>query len=301
MVRHKAATTFETREDAEGWLTDRRREIKSEDWTPPARKKPITFGEHAERWLTNRTLKPRTRYQYRSILDARILPTFGDVAIRHISADLVDDWHYRMGQGTPTARAHAYGLLRTILADAVQRRLIDYNPCHIRGAGNVKRARRIEPATLPELAALTEAMPERYRLMVLLAAWCGLRFGELTELRRRDVDLTQRVVKIRRGVVRVDGEFIVGTPKSDAGVRDVSIPPHLLPLVKAHLADNITGGRDGLLFPAAGDPSRTSPPPASTACSTRPAMPPAGPISASTISGTPGPCSPHRRAPHWPS
>ena len=161
-----------------------------------------------------------------------------------------------MGEGTPTARAHAYGLLRTILADAVQRRLIDYNPCHLRGAGNVKRARRIEPATLPELAALTEAMPERYRLMVLLAAWCGLRFGELTELRRRDIDLTHRVVKIRRAVVRVDGEFIVGTPKSDAGVRDVSIPPHLLPLVKAHLADNITGGRDGLLFPAAGDPSR---------------------------------------------
>ena len=79
----------------------------------------------------------------------------------------------------------------------MQRRLIDFN--------------------LPELEALTMAMPERYRLMILLASWCGLRFGEITELRRHDVDLTDGVVNIRRAVVRVDGEFIIGTPKTDAG------------------------------------------------------------------------------------
>jgi integrase len=256
MIRHKATVTFAAKEDAEGWLAARRADIKNEDWTPPRSKKPVTFGEHAERWLTNRQLKPRTRYHYRKILDARILPTFKDVALKHMSADLIDDWHYRQGDATPTARAHAYGLLRTILSDAVQRRLIDFNPCHIRGAGNTKRVKRIEPATLPELEALAKAMPERYQLMVLLAAWCGLRFGESTELRRKDIDLTNGVVKIRRAVVRVEGEFVVGTPKSDAGTRDVNIPPHLLPAVKAHLASNITGGRDGLLFPSAGDPTQ---------------------------------------------
>ena len=141
------------------------------------------------------------------MLDAKLLPTFGDIALKDITADLVDDWYYRLGDEAPTSRAHAYGLLRTILADAVQRRLITYNPCHIRGAGNVKRAKQIEPATLPELEALAQAMPERYRLMVLLAAWCGLRFGEITELRRHDVDLTHGVVKVRRAVVRVDGDF----------------------------------------------------------------------------------------------
>ena len=255
-IRHQAPVTFETSEDAEAWLTDRRREIKSEDWTPPRSKRAVTFGDHAERWLTNRKLKPRTRYHYRKLLDAKILPTFKNVALKHMTADLIDDWHYRMGESTPTSRAHAYGLLRTILGDAVQRRLIDYNPCHIRGAGNSKRVKQIEPATLPELEALTRAMPERYQLMILLAAWCGLRFGEITELRRKDVDTTHGVVKVRRAVVRVDGEFVVGTPKSDAGTRDVTIPPHLLPIVKAHLASNITGGRDGLLFPAAGDPSK---------------------------------------------
>lgn len=256
LIRHKAPTTFMAKEDAEAWLAQRRAEIKNQDWAPPTARKPVTFAEHAERWLTNRQLKPRTRYHYRKLLDARILPTFQNVTLKQLTTDLIDDWYYQMGDGTPTARSHAYGLLRTILGDAVQRRLIDFNPCHIRGAGNTKRVKQIGPATLPELEALTKAMPERYRLMVLLAAWCGLRFGEITELRRHDFDLSNGVVKIRRAVVRVNGEFIIGTPKSDAGTRDVSIPPHLLPVVKAHLVDNITGGRDGLLFPAAGDPTK---------------------------------------------
>lgn len=256
LIRHKAPVTFAAKEDAEGWLAARRAEIKNEDWVPPSVKKPVTFGEHAERWLTNRQLKPRTRYHYRKLLDARILPTFTDVALKRITADLIDDWYYQQGDATPTARAHAYGLMRTILGDAVQRRLIDFNPCHIRGAGNAKRVKQIEPASLPELEALTKAMPQRYRLMILLAAWCGLRFGEITELRRKDIDLKNGIVKVRRAVVRVNSAFIIGTPKSDAGTRDVNIPPHLLPVIKAHLADNITGGREGLLFPAAGDPSQ---------------------------------------------
>ena len=67
--------------------------------------------------------------------------------------------------------------------------IIDSNPCRVRGAGTVKRAKPVRPATLGELAAITEAMPDRYQAAVLVAAWCGLRFGELAELRRKDVDL----------------------------------------------------------------------------------------------------------------
>ena len=249
LLRHLAPSTFETREDAEAWLAARRGEINGDQWEPPVRRKPVTFSEHAERWLTHRQLKPRTRYHYRRLLDSKILPTFADVPLRSMSADLIDDWYYRLGDTTPTARSHAYGLVRTILADAVQRRLIAFNPCHIRGAGNTKRARRVQPATLDELASLVEALPERYRVMALLAAWCGLRFGELAELRRKDIDLKNGVVHVRRAVVRVDGQAVVSTPKSEAGIRDVTIPPHLVQAVKDHVASNSVGGKAGLLFP----------------------------------------------------
>ena len=52
---------------------------------------------------------------------------------------------------------------------------------------------------------LTAAMPERLQLMVMLASWCALRFGETVELRRGDIDLSAEVIRIRRAAVRVGG------------------------------------------------------------------------------------------------
>jgi integrase len=158
--------------------------------------------------------------------------------------------------GRETIRAQSYSLLRTIFASAASERptpLIPYNPAHIRGAGNTKRAHHVQPATLDELETIVEELPDRYKLMALLAAWCAMRFGELAELRRGDIDRRTNRVKIRRGVVRVDGKFIVGPPKSDAGSRDVAIPPHLVPLVKDHLSNLTAPGKDALLYSAAAD------------------------------------------------
>ena len=86
-----------------------------------------------------------------------------------------------------------------------------------------------------------------------------MRFGELTELRRKDIDLVNNRLKITRGVVRAGGKFIVGLPKSDAGVRDVAIPPHLVPIVKAHLKKHTRPGKESLLFPAAEGESHMAP------------------------------------------
>ena len=109
---------------------------------------------------------------------------------------------------------------------------------------------KIRPASIAELGVLTEAMPEKLRLMVTLASWCALRLGEIVELRRGDVDLSQEVIRIRRAAVRTRGAYSITTPKSDAGVRDVAIPPHVIPLIEAHLAKHVDRGRDSLIFPA---------------------------------------------------
>jgi integrase len=101
---------------------------------------------------------------------------------------------------------------------------------------------------MPQLDAIVDSMPERYRLMILLASWCAMRFGELTELRRGDLDLRHARVRVTRGVTWIDGKPTVGAPKSDAGIRDVAIPPHLVPTVRQHLQDHVGWGKDALLF-----------------------------------------------------
>jgi integrase len=93
-------------------------------------------------------------------------------------------------------------------------------------------------------------MPEQYRTAILIAAWCGLRFGEFAELRRKDVDLVHPRLRVRRAVTHVDGRDVVGAPKTEAGVRDVSIPPHLVPVIEQHLQKHVDTGREALLFPA---------------------------------------------------
>jgi integrase len=255
LARHAAPKTFDTKQDAEGWLSKEHSLIATETWLPPARRaalaaRPSTFGDYAEAWLLERDLKPRTRNHYRSLLDTRILPALGSVPIQDISPLTVRTWHAGMPNDKPTIRAHAYSLFRAIMATATADEVIASNPCHLRGAGTAKRVTQTRPASLVELAQIVTAMPAKYRLAVLLSAWCALRFGELTELRRRDVDLTDGKLRVRRAVAWVESQPQIGKPKSDAGVRDVAIPPHLMPLIKGHLKDHAHWGADGLLFPS---------------------------------------------------
>lgn len=252
-LRHTAPTTFQTKQDARAWLSLQQADIIREKWAPPGatQAQAQTLAEYAVPWLAQRHLKPRTREHYDRLLHKLILPGLGAATLPAISATRVRAWHSGLGTKTPTMTAHAYALLRTILNGAVADELITANPCRVRGAGNSKRVHKVQPATVAEIAVIAAAMPEKYQVLVLLAAWCGLRFGELTELRRKDIDLNNGLLHVRRGVVRVHGEAVVGTPKSSAGIRDVAVPPHLLPGLGQHLADYAQPGRDGLLFPAA--------------------------------------------------
>ncbi|HEX2904634.1 MAG TPA: site-specific integrase, partial [Jatrophihabitans sp.] len=242
-ARHSAPATFDTRGDAEGWLSAEGRLIELGTWSPPQHRtatanQVVTLTEYSAAWMADRDLKPRTRVHYQQLLDRHILPTLGPVAVRSITPAMVRSWHALTARDLPTIRAHSYGLLRSIMATAVTDELIASNPCHIRGAGSAKRKVEIVPATLDELEMLVDAMPAKYRLMVLLGAWCALRFGELTELRRKDIDLKNGIIKVRRGVTWVDSKPVVGSPKSDAGARDVAVPPHLLPLIRQHLSEH---------------------------------------------------------------
>lgn len=258
--RHKAPTTFLAKQDARAWLSLRQAEIIAKQWMPAdaAPKPRVTFAEYADQWLdarqvAGRPLKPRTREHYRKLLDEHLVPAFGTLPLDSITSEDVRGWYAKALAGKPTMRAHAYGLLRTILATAVSDGLISANPAAIRGAGTTKRVHKVRPATVSEIGIIADAMPQRWSLMVLLAAWCAVRFGELTELRRKDVVFENHddaLLRIERAVVRTDGGFEVTTPKSDAGIRDVAIPPHLTPLVREHLAKHVEPQRDALLFPA---------------------------------------------------
>lgn len=210
--RRSAPVTFGTKRQADAWLSVRQSEVERGTWQAPEAAEQ-TLAEYAEAWLAGRDLRPRTVEHYANLLAHHILPTLGGYRLDRVTATVVRQWHSALGASTgPTARAHAYGLLRTILGTAVMDDVLPNNPCRVRGGGSVKRASRTEVPSVEQVAALTDAMPDRHRAMVVLAAWCGLRYGEITELRRSDLNLMAGTVSVTRAVVRVPGGYLVGPP-----------------------------------------------------------------------------------------
>jgi integrase len=96
---------------------------------------------------------------------------------------------------------------------------------------------------------LAEAVPARFRVFILLAAFTGLRFGELAGLQRRDVDLERHTISVRRALAetRTDG-LLIKTPKTAAGVRTVAFPASLMAELIAHLETYAEASRTGLVF-----------------------------------------------------
>ena len=258
-VRRYAPHTFARREDAETWVGQTRREIERGQVVGRTRPEQVTFGAYAVRWLANRhvsgrPIKDRTREHYSASSPRTWCPSSG-------TADCPRSSPRTCATGTsatlverPTMRSHCLlAAADDLRVSAITEELIDANPCRIVGAGRSKRVHKIRPASVAELGELTAAMPERLRLMVTLASWCALRFGEAVELRHGDIDLSDEVIRIRRGAVRAKGgTYTITTPKSDAGMRDVAIPPHVIPLIEAHMAKYVGAERDSLIFATEG-------------------------------------------------
>ena len=130
---HVASATFGAKVDAEAWLTDRRREIDRELWSPPVNRRATkgrptpAQGRHGEVQGVRRAdgsrpapcaagrSSPRTVEHYESMLADHIYPTFGARPVRDITMQAVDRWYARTLTDKPTLRAHCYSLLRTIL------------------------------------------------------------------------------------------------------------------------------------------------------------------------------------------
>ncbi|MCX5044090.1 site-specific integrase [Aldersonia sp. NBC_00410] len=219
-------------------------------WAPGGQErfKGVTLRTYADTWIEQRDLRPRTRVLYRGLLDGLIFPSLGDASLVALTSETVRGWYYALDPSTPTRRAHAYGLLRTILNSAVADELLDRCPCTIRAGASTKRKHEVVVITPAQVDAVAMEIPEELRLAVYLAGWCALRFGEAFELRRGDISPDCSTVSVTRAVSYLDKRFQVGPPKTVSSIRTVSIPPHIRKLVREHLSNFVKPEQDSLLF-----------------------------------------------------
>jgi len=248
--------TFPSKADADHAFAEALHKQRTGTWVSPDRD-ALTLLEYAESWLETRLtsrgepLRPRTIELYEGLLRLHINPTLGSKALSKLTTPLIRNWYTSLrdvdGPGASTA-AKCYRLLRAILTTAVEDRLIAFNPCAIKGGG-VEHAGERRVPTVAQVIALADAITPRFQALVLLAAFGGLRRGELLALRQRDLDLLHRTVTIelQRQQGR-RGEDLVGPPKTSAGKRTLVLPREVIAPLEHHLGKYSAPGPDGLVF-----------------------------------------------------
>jgi integrase len=230
--------TFVRKSDAVRYLTIVESQLAQGEWLDPVRAK-VRLGDYAERWIEERPgLRPRTKDLYRSLLRHHVAPLLGDIPLGRIDTPLVREWRARLlvAGVSATVAAKAYRLLRAVLMTAVNEdRILPRNPCRLRGADKETAGER-PVLSVAEVLALADVVPLRCRALILVTVFGSLRFGEVTALQRRDVDLGVGVIRVRRAFAEVPGEgLIIGEPKSAAGRRTVTIPPMVAGALREHL------------------------------------------------------------------
>ena len=252
--RFTAPVTFPTKADAHRWLAATETDIARRTWQDPSLGE-ITVAEWSERWLAGKLPKVRTatRAQYQYLMRLHIVPHLGEREIGALTPSEIQAWTITLGSESglaPNTVAKVYRLLKNMLGDAVEQEMITRNPCRIKSAAT-EQPPEIEVATPEQVDALADAVGEHYRALVLVAAYGGLRWGELAGLQRRHVDLDRGVVVVQQKLSEVNGVLEIQPPKTEAGRRSVALPGVAVDALAEHLDQSVEADRLAYVFTAA--------------------------------------------------
>jgi integrase len=243
---------FKRKVDAQRWLDEVTTAVTTGMYVDPGRSR-ITVGEWSGRWLKTKVdLKPSTRARYEGLLRVNVLPRWGEIRLADVTHEGVAAWIADLtasGLSAATVR-QAHRVLSLTFSLAVRDGRLARNPAdHI----PLPRAAKHEKVflTVDQVEQLADAAGE-YRLVILFLAYTGLRFGELSALRVRRLDLMRGRTEIVEAVAEVGGRAVFSTPKSHQ-VRSVPIPRFLVDELAQHVAGQnpddfvFTSPRGGLL------------------------------------------------------
>ena len=173
--------------------------------------------------------RPKTVELYRWLLRTYIAPHLGTLRLVDLDNNgaAVRAWRQQLLDSGISAMmaAEAYRLLRAVLNTAVEDEVIRRTPGRIKGASQENAVERptLTPAQVAELAG---KMPARYVALIMLTTYASQRWGEVTALRRADLDLETATLWVNRAHVELSrGGVVVGPPRSRAGNRAVSLCP----------------------------------------------------------------------------
>jgi len=247
------------RSDAERFLVQIEAQKQRGEWIDPDLA-ATKFSDWAHGWITTRShLKPKTLDGYQSLLRIHIVPRFGAARLDRIDGLSVEQWIADLqAAGLSASRIRqAHRVLSQVLEAAVRARYLPANPAD--GIDLPRKPQREQLfLTAAEVDQLASATDPRYKALVYLLAYGGLRWGEAAALRRRRVDVLRGRLEVAESLSEVGGELHFGSTKNHRS-RTVVIPSFLREMLNHHLVTYSQTDPDGLAFTASnGSPLRNS-------------------------------------------
>lgn len=245
--------TFARKADAQRFLVEMESEKARGTWVDP-RNAEMPLATWAEEFLLLcRRLSPTSLEAYRRDLGKYVLPRFGSYRLGRIPPDEIENWlNDEIDAGIAPSSVHRhYRTLRRMLQVAVDKQKILANPCARVQPPRVPK-REMAFLSWPEVAALANAHNDRLRTFIYFAVDTGMRWSEVVGLRRGDVDLAARKVRVTSQLVRLEsGEWLRKEPKTPASIRSITVSQFTAKLLSSHLDTYSLSGRDGVVFPNA--------------------------------------------------
>lgn len=239
--------SFKRKVDGQRWLDEVTASVVTGQYVAP-RAGNITFREYAEGWRESQPYRPSTEEAVRIALTKRVYPIIGDTPLSAFTPDVIQRMVKRLeADFAPSTVEVTYSYVSTVFKAAVASRRIATTPCV--GIKLPERVTaKVTPLDVEQVYAVAEAMPERYRAMVVLAAGTGMRQGEVFGLTVDRVKFAARKIIVDRQLRGVeDGRPVFGPPKTPTSDREVPLPSVVADALTAHI-EAYPPGEDGLLF-----------------------------------------------------
>jgi len=248
--------SFDRKVDADRFLTELQHRLLQGAYVDE-RAGLLPFAEYAEQWLERQVLQPTSRSAVELRLRVHINPEWGTWPLRSITAVAVQRWVRHLQDEVSAGYARLIVTnFGAVLRAATDEGLLAQNPC----ASSVVKMpsippRRLRPWEIGQVLGVVDAVPARYRALVIVAAGCGLRQGEAFGLRVQDVDFLRRELHVRQQIRIVGSVPLPALPKYGR-TRTIPMPAWVLDALAEHLAtlEPIAGERThapsvaGLMF-----------------------------------------------------
>jgi integrase len=216
------------------------------------RRGTITLAEWVDLWKPSQPAGPAKTATYNSHLRNHILPRFGTVSINKINRlavkEFVKDLRQGSGGRTPlmgSSTRDVISLLSLILREAIAERRLVHNPCEGIVIPDSRSPERPYLTGVEVLNLAGRARRRADRIMLITAAYTGMRWGEIAGLARHNVLLDNRIIKIDPdfgSLHEVRGKLWLGPPKTNESARNLHLPPFLTNLLASHLTSHAFDG-----------------------------------------------------------